>query len=120
MRRLVTGAPPTSLAMPTTITGLISIAPSVNQASEPLVIPIRRCGLTWGELDAATQEHALAVTGGRGSGTKKCARLRSLKAKWDPTNLFRNNQNIPPASLRGNRNPPRAGHLGFWVSGVPS
>ncbi len=27
------------------------------------------CGLTWGELDAATQEHALAVTGGRVSTT---------------------------------------------------
>ncbi|MEA2350358.1 MAG: hypothetical protein QOG86_1299, partial [Thermoleophilaceae bacterium] len=26
-------------------------------------------GLTWGELDAATQEHGLAVTGGRVSGT---------------------------------------------------
>ena len=33
-----------------------------------------------------------------GFGTEKYARLRSLKAKWDPTNLFRHNQNIPPAS----------------------
>jgi hypothetical protein len=27
----------------------------------------------------------------------KWPRLRELKAKWDPTNLFRLNQNIPPA-----------------------
>jgi hypothetical protein len=32
-------------------------------------------------------------------GRQKYARLRSLKQKWDPTNLFRNNQNIPPAAL---------------------
>jgi FAD/FMN-containing dehydrogenase len=32
-----------------------------------------------------------------GFGTEKYARLRGLKAKWDPTNLFRHNQNIPPA-----------------------
>jgi FAD/FMN-containing dehydrogenase len=29
-------------------------------------------------------------------GPEKFARLQALKAKWDPTNLFRHNQNIPP------------------------
>ncbi|MGH8984379.1 MAG: FAD-binding oxidoreductase, partial [Acidimicrobiia bacterium] len=29
-------------------------------------------------------------------GAEKYARLQQLKAKWDPTNLFRHNQNIPP------------------------
>jgi FAD/FMN-containing dehydrogenase len=33
-----------------------------------------------------------------GFGARKWARLRELKAKWDPTNLFRHNQNIPPAT----------------------
>ncbi len=32
-----------------------------------------------------------------GFGAEKYARLQGLKAKWDPTNLFRHNQNIPPA-----------------------
>jgi FAD/FMN-containing dehydrogenase len=31
-------------------------------------------------------------------GPEKFARLQALKTKWDPTNLFRHNQNIPPAS----------------------
>ena len=31
-------------------------------------------------------------------GPEKFAKLQTLKAKWDPTNLFRYNQNIPPAS----------------------
>jgi FAD/FMN-containing dehydrogenase len=30
------------------------------------------------------------------SGAEKLARLRALKAKWDPTNRFRHNQNIKP------------------------
>ncbi|MDT7570222.1 MAG: hypothetical protein QOE05_396 [Actinomycetota bacterium] len=32
-----------------------------------------------------------------GFGAEKYARLRALKKEWDPTNLFRHNQNIPPA-----------------------
>jgi FAD/FMN-containing dehydrogenase len=31
-------------------------------------------------------------------GPEKFAKLQALKTKWDPTNLFRHNQNIPPAS----------------------
>jgi FAD/FMN-containing dehydrogenase len=31
-------------------------------------------------------------------GPEKFAKLQALKSKWDPTNLFRHNQNIPPAS----------------------
>jgi hypothetical protein len=30
-------------------------------------------------------------------GAEKYARLRALKREWDPTNLLRHNQNIPPA-----------------------
>jgi FAD/FMN-containing dehydrogenase len=30
-------------------------------------------------------------------GPEKYAKLRALKSKWDPTNMFRHNQNIPPA-----------------------
>lgn len=30
-------------------------------------------------------------------GPERYARLQSIKAAWDPTNLFRHNQNIPPA-----------------------
>jgi FAD/FMN-containing dehydrogenase len=29
-------------------------------------------------------------------GPEKFAKLQALKTKWDPTNLFRHNQNIPP------------------------
>lgn len=32
----------------------------------------------------------------RAFGTEKFGRLRSLKSTWDPGNLFRHNQNIPP------------------------
>jgi FAD/FMN-containing dehydrogenase len=32
-----------------------------------------------------------------GFGPEKYSRLRELKKTWDPTNLFRHNQNIPPA-----------------------
>ena len=32
-----------------------------------------------------------------GFGPEKYAKLRALKKQWDPTNLFRINQNIPPA-----------------------
>jgi FAD/FMN-containing dehydrogenase len=31
-------------------------------------------------------------------GPEKFARLQALKDKWDPTNLFRHNQNIPPSA----------------------
>lgn len=31
-------------------------------------------------------------------GPEKFARLQALKAKWDPENLLRHNQNIPPAA----------------------
>jgi len=31
-------------------------------------------------------------------GSEKFARLQALKDEWDPTNVFRHNQNIPPSS----------------------
>jgi hypothetical protein len=31
-------------------------------------------------------------------GPEKFVRLQALKDKWDPTNLFRHNQNIPPSA----------------------
>ena len=32
-------------------------------------------------------------------GAEKFARLQALKQVWDPTNVFRHNQNIPPAGV---------------------
>jgi hypothetical protein len=34
-------------------------------------------------------------------GAETFARLQDLKARWDPENLFRHNQNIPPAASAG-------------------
>jgi FAD/FMN-containing dehydrogenase len=34
-------------------------------------------------------------------GAEKFARLQALKDEWDPTNLFKLNQNIPPSGTRG-------------------
>ena len=31
-------------------------------------------------------------------GPEKYARLQALKDRWDPDNLFRHNQNIPPSA----------------------
>ena len=31
-------------------------------------------------------------------GPERYARLRKIKTAWDPTNLFRHNQNIPPVA----------------------
>lgn len=36
-------------------------------------------------------------------GPDKYARLQALKDRWDPENLFRHNQNIPPSAIEGSR-----------------
>jgi hypothetical protein len=46
MRRWVTGCPPTRRAIPTTITGLITIASNANQASDPPVTHFTGCRIT--------------------------------------------------------------------------
>jgi FAD/FMN-containing dehydrogenase len=38
-------------------------------------------------------------------GPEKYARLEALKQRWDPTNLFRLNQNVPPPSSAAGNSP---------------
>ena len=45
---------------------VIDLSPMKAIDVDPSTSTVRaQAGLTWGELDAATQEHGLAVTGGR-------------------------------------------------------
>ena len=53
-------------------------------------------------------------------GPEKFAKLRELKKKWDPTNLFRHNQNIPPAYVATRPSDHLAGRAVVAYDGEPA
>ena len=69
-------------------------ARSAHAALQPYAAPgeyVNFLGAAPGDADAA----AAALTS---YGEEKLARLRALKRRWDPDNVFRLNHNIEPAS----------------------